>query len=134
MGTHVVDVKMRIRCTVSHDTDTCYTINTHEIVNEIYIVRLNSRVELIRMLVLTKLIFVSFSVHHFCSELVSDCTSIYNFQQAVGNEIFLDNQQRADNCNNEFRDKYVCHNFKKGSQNVAFWHPGNCKRRESNVL
>jgi len=24
-----------IRCTVSHNTDTCYTINNHELVNEI---------------------------------------------------------------------------------------------------
>jgi hypothetical protein len=54
-------------------------------------------VELIRTLVLTKLIFVSFLVHHFCSELVSDCTSIYDFQQTVGNEMFLDNQPCSKN-------------------------------------
>jgi hypothetical protein len=90
METRVVDVQMKIRCTVPHNTDTCYTINTHEVVNKIYNIRLNSRAELIRTLVLTKLIFVSFLVHHFCSELVSDCTSTYDFQQAVENEMFLE--------------------------------------------
>ena len=124
-----------MRCTISHNTNTCYTINNHELVNEIDILRLNSRAELIRTLVLTMLIFVSFSVQHFCSVWVSDCISIYNFQQAVRNEIFLDNQQTAGNCKNEFWDKDVCQNFRKNEfQDVALWHPGKCKRRGSKIL
>jgi hypothetical protein len=56
---------------------------------------------------------------------VSDCISIYNFQQAVGNEIFLDNQQTAGNCKNEFWDKDVRQNFRKQGVSryslVALW-------------
>jgi len=115
VGTRVVYVKIKIRFTVSHNTDTCYTINNHELVNEIDIVRLHSRAELIQTLVLTMLIFVSFSIQQFCSVWVSDCISIYNFQQAVGNEIFLDNQQTAGNYEykKEFWDKDVRKNFRK---------------------
>jgi hypothetical protein len=132
VGTRVVYVKMKIRCTISHNTDTCYTINNHESVNEIDMIRLHSRAELIRTLVLTMLIFVLFSVQHFCSVWVSDCISIYCF---VRNRIFLGNQQTAGNCKNEFWDEDVCRNFrKKGSQDVALLQRGKYKRWGSNVL
>ena len=134
MGTLVIYIKVKIRCTVSHNTDNCYTINNHELVNEINILRLNSRAELIRTLVLTMLIFVSFSVQHFCFVWVPYCMSIYNFQDAVGNEIFLDNQQTAGICKNEFWNKDVCQNFRKKVSSVALWHHGRWKRRENKVL
>jgi hypothetical protein len=128
----VVYVKMKIRFTISHNTDTGYTVNNHESVNEIDMVRLHSRAELKRTLVLTMLIFVSFSIQYFCSAWVSDCISVYSL---VENDIFLDNQQPAGNCKNEFWEEDVCRNFRKnGSQDVVLLHSGKYKRWGSKVL
>ena len=57
MGTRVVYVTMRIRFTVSRNTDSCYTINNQEGVSDIDIVRLYSRAELIRTLVFNDVTF-----------------------------------------------------------------------------